>query len=56
MFNAAFTVLIFLSLVGPLSFKLPVDIESPELSLGATVPMHLNVQLFWLSIKPIFKY
>ncbi len=53
-FNVVFTVLTFLSLVGPLSFKLPLQIESPELFLGATVPMHFNVQLLWLSTKPMF--
>jgi hypothetical protein len=53
-FNVLFLVLSFVSFAGPFSANLPMDIESPELFAGLTIPMHLFPVLFWLATKPLF--
>lgn len=54
LFNGIFTLLTFTSFLGPLSYNLPSQIEMPELFLGATFPMHIFPQLFWLTIRPLW--
>lgn len=53
-FNLLFTIITFSSLLLPLSITLPLEISTPELFLGLTIPMHFMPQLFWLTSKPLF--
>lgn len=53
-FNIIFLVLSFASFVGSFATELPLDVESPELFPGLSVPMHLFPILFWLATKPLF--
>ncbi len=54
-FNAIFLVLTFVSFLIPFSSELPMEIESPELFAGLTIPIHLFPVLFWMATKPLFK-
>ena len=54
-FNALFLMLTFASCVGPFSAILPMDMASPELFPGLTIPMHFFPILFWLAMKPLFE-
>jgi hypothetical protein len=53
-FNLAFVVLSFVTLLGPIKAKLPLDFDRPDLFLGLTVPMHIFPVLGWLTLKPLF--
>lgn len=53
-FNLIFVVLSFVSLLGPIKAKLPLDYDRPELFFGLLVPMHLFPVLGWLTLRPLF--
>lgn len=53
-FNLLFLVLSFASIVGPFAVKLPLELETPELFPGLTVPMHFFPVLAWLALSPVF--
>ena len=53
-FNLIFTVLSFVTILGPFAVKLPLTVEAPELFPGLTVPMHFFPVLGWLTLKPAF--
>jgi uncharacterized membrane protein len=53
-FNAIFLIISFITFLLPFSSELPMEIESPELFPGLTLPMHLFPILFWLATKPLF--
>ena len=53
-FNFAFTILSFASVIIPISFSLPLDIKYPELFPGLAVPMHFFPALAWFTLKPLF--
>jgi len=53
-FNLIFAVLSFATIVGPFGAQLPLEIETPELFPGLTVPMHFFPILAWLTLKPLF--
>ena len=53
--NMVFAVLSFASIIMVLSFKLPLEIEFPELFPGLAIPMHFFPVLAFLSIVPFFK-
>jgi hypothetical protein len=53
-FNIIFIILTFASFVGPLTATLPTSIESPEMFVGLTEPMHLFPIVFWLATKSLF--
>jgi choline-glycine betaine transporter len=53
-FNFAFVLLTFASIIGPFAMKLPLDFEAPELFPGLTVPMHFFPALAWFTLKPLF--
>lgn len=53
--NILYTVLSFASIVMVLSFKLPLEIEFPELFPGLAIPMHFFPVLAFLAIVPFFK-
>jgi hypothetical protein len=55
-FNALFVVLCFASIAGPFAAHLPLDVKSPELFAGLTVPMHFFPPLMWFATLPLFKY
>lgn len=55
-FNSIFIILSFVAFLGPFSTKLPLDIKSPELFVGLTIPMHLFPALFWIVSKPMYLY
>jgi hypothetical protein len=53
-FNFTFTILSFASVLVAFSFKLPYDVQYPELFPGLTVPMHFFPALAWFTLKPAF--
>jgi Na+/H+-dicarboxylate symporter len=53
-FNFVLMILTFASLMGPISYRLPLDIEGPELFPGYAVPMHFFPALAWFTLKPLF--
>lgn len=53
-FNFLFVILSFASILGAFAFKLPLDIEMPELFPGLVVPMHFFPALAWFTLKPVF--
>lgn len=53
-FNLIFTIITFGSILAPLSVALPLEVSSPELFPGLSIPMHFMPQLFWLTSKPLF--
>jgi len=52
--NTVYSILSFASIVGVLSFNLPLDIESPEMFPGLAIPMHCFPVLSFLTIYPFF--
>jgi len=53
-FNFAFSILSFASVIFPISMSLPLTIQSPELFPGLAVPMHFFPALAWFTIRPLF--
>ena len=53
-FNLLFTLLSFASLLLPIAYKLPLNMETPELFPGMVIPMHFFPALSWYTLKPLF--
>ncbi|HXB93703.1 MAG TPA: hypothetical protein VNU70_01050 [Puia sp.] len=53
-FNLLFTLLSFASLLLPIAYKLPLNLETPELFPGMVIPMHFFPALSWYTLRPIF--
>jgi len=53
-FNFVFVILSFASILAIFAAKLPLDLETPELFPGLTVPMHFFPALAWFTLKPLF--
>lgn len=53
-FNLAFSIFSFVSILPALAFKLPLTIDTPELFPGLVIPMHFFPALAWLTLKPLF--
>jgi hypothetical protein len=54
-FNLLFTILSFISILGPFAAKLnPRDYDQPALFYGLVIPMHFFPALAWYTLKPIF--
>jgi hypothetical protein len=53
-FNLLFTVVTIASIVYPIGYKLPLDVEMPELFPGLAIPMHFFPVLGWMTLKPLF--
>lgn len=53
-FNFIFVILSFASILYPFAAKLPLDIETPELFPGLTIPMHFFPALAWFTLRPLF--
>ncbi|WP_294675897.1 hypothetical protein [uncultured Fluviicola sp.] len=52
--NVLYCMLSFASIIGVLSFKLPLDVEFPEMFPGLAVPMHFFPALSFLALVPFF--
>ena len=52
--NVLITVLSFLSILGPLSMSLPLDIEFPEMFPGLAIPMHFFPAMIFFGLNPFF--
>src|ERR1700735_2277673 len=53
-FNLVFTLISFLTLLGPIAVRLPRNIDTPELFPGMVIPMHFFPALAWFTLKPLF--
>ena len=53
-FNFIFVIFSFASILAAFAFKLPFDVEMPELFPGLVVPMHFFPALAWFTLKPLF--
>lgn len=52
--NIVYCTLSFVSIIGVLSFKLPLDVEYPEMFTGLAIPMHFFPTLSFLALVPFF--
>jgi hypothetical protein len=52
--NILYSALSFGSIIGVLAFKLPLDMEFPEMFPGLAIPMHFFPALSFLSLAPFF--
>lgn len=53
-FNLLFAVITIVTIVYPIGYKLPLDVEMPELFPGLAIPMHFFPVLGWMTLKPLF--
>jgi hypothetical protein len=53
--NILFAIVSFASIISVLSFKLPLEMEMPELFPGLAIPMHFFPALSFLTVYPFFK-
>jgi len=53
-FNLAFTILSFASIIIPIAATLPLDVAYPELFPGLAVPMHFFPAMAWYTLRPLF--
>lgn len=53
-FNLVFSLISFASIMYPISVRLPLDIQNPELFPLLTVPMHFFPVIAWMTIRPVF--
>ncbi len=53
-FNLLFSIISFASITWSLAYILPLEIETPELFPGLTVPMHFFPALAWFTLRPFF--
>jgi ABC-type Fe3+-siderophore transport system permease subunit len=53
-FNILFAVITIATIVYPIGYKLPLDVEMPELFPGLAIPMHFFPVLGWMTLKPLF--
>ena len=53
-FNLLFTIVSFASLLTPIAYRLPRELETPELFPGMVIPMHFFPALAWYTLKPLF--
>jgi ABC-type branched-subunit amino acid transport system permease subunit len=53
-FNLAFTILSFASLLLPIGYRSNPPMDTPELFPGMVIPMHFFPALAWFTLKPLF--
>ena len=53
-FNLLFSILSFASLLTPIAYRLPRELETPELFPGMVIPIHFFPALAWFTLKPLF--
>lgn len=53
--NVVIVVVSFVSILGPFSLSLPLDIKSPELFPGLVVPMHFLPALCFFCLAPFIR-
>ena len=54
-FNLLFSIVSIVSILAVFAVKLPLDVETPELFPGLTVPMHFFPALAWYTLRPLIK-
>lgn len=52
--NIFYSALSFASIIGVLAYKLPLDIEFPEMFPGLAIPMHFFPALSFMALAPFF--
>jgi hypothetical protein len=52
--NILFCILSFASIISVLSFKMPLEIDFPEMFPGLAIPMHFFPALSFLALVPFF--
>ena len=52
--NVLIILLFFLSILGPISISLPLEIDFPELFPGLAIPMHFFPALIFFGLQPFF--
>lgn len=52
--NVLIAILSFLSILGPLSMSLPLEIEFPEMLPGLAIPMHFFPAMIFFGLNPFF--
>ena len=52
--NVLIAILSFLSILGPLSMSLPLEVESPEMLPGLAIPMHFFPAMIFFGLNPFF--
>ncbi|MDR0801381.1 hypothetical protein [Fluviicola sp.] len=52
--NVLYCILSFVSVISVLGYKLPLDVEFPEMFPGLAVPMHFFPTLSFLALVPFF--
>lgn len=53
-FNFAFTIFSFGSIIIPIAVPLPLDIPFPEFFPALAVPMHFFPAMAWYTLRPLF--
>ncbi len=53
-FNFAFSIISFATVIVPFWMSLPLTVKTPELFPGLAVPMHFFPALAWFTIRPLF--
>ncbi len=52
--NLLIVMLTFISILGPITMTLPLDLEFPELFPGLAVPMHFFPAMIFFALDPFF--
>ncbi len=52
--NIAIMLFSFISILGPISVSLPLDIEFPEMFIGLSIPMHFFPPMVFFGLAPFF--
>ena len=52
--NVLIAILSFLSILGPLSMSLPLEVEFPEMLPGLAIPMHFFPAMIFFGLYPFF--
>ena len=53
--NVLIVILTFVSILGPITVTLPLDVDFPELFPGLAVPMHFFPAMIFFGLAPFFK-
>ncbi len=53
--NLVIVILTFISILGPITVTLPLDVDFPELFPGLAVPMHFFPAMIFFGLKPFFQ-
>lgn len=53
-FNILLLLATFASFISSFYVNLPMDVDSPEMFYGLSIPLHTFPALFWMATKPLF--